>query len=338
MTADDAKRIRAIGSIRGVARALGISYDAADRLWGEATRATNEPTADFSDLKQIAAKLLADHERRNLSGKPEVIVQAEPIRDHPTMQPGGLVFAPKPYTKAGWLSDLHFPYQDQPAIDAALEFLGEWRPDLVVIGGDLLDMYSISRFDKDPERTFRLQDEIDAAKPFVKAVDALGADVVYLLGNHEERLANLIRENPGLSRMRAMEFPRAVELPPSWTVYPSQTHYRISHLTLLHGDLKGRGGGARHIAANMLGKLKTSILFGHHHRQQCFPEPGYDKTIRAGFSTGHLSDESKMDYCRCPDWTTGFASVDIDNESGIFDVRQHLIIGGRFRFNGKTYG
>jgi len=37
------------------------------------------------------------------------------------------------------------------------------EPDTIFINGDLVDFYAISRFNKDPERELKLQEELDEA-------------------------------------------------------------------------------------------------------------------------------------------------------------------------------
>jgi predicted phosphodiesterase len=248
----------------------------------------------------------------------------------------GLVRLAVPYKRIAFLSDFHVPYHDVYAVEAAIRYLKDWQPDLVIVGGDLLDCYSISRFPLDPGRKEKLQDEIDQAQDVVERVDKLGCDVHYLLGNHEDRLTRLITDNPGLHGMRALNWKTLAGLPARWNVHNSQTHLRIGSVCFLHGDLRG-GGGGQHVAAGLLRKLKTSCVFGHYHRTQRTLEPSYDGTVRGGFAVGHLCDVRKADYLTCPDWTPGFATVDYDHKTGLFDVRQHLIAGGLLRIDGKTY-
>jgi predicted phosphodiesterase len=259
---------------------------------------------------------------------------------NPTPSRPGLVVRPSIPGRIAWLSDQHYPYQDQPAIDAALDFLETWRPDLLILGGDLFDCYSISRYEKDPRRLHEtLQREFDAAQGFARAVGRLGCEVVYLLGNHECRLDAIVAAHPGLGGLLSLGWPQIASLPDSWTVCPNQSRYRIGGLDFLHGDLKGRGSGGRHVASKILGILKRSCVFGHYHRPQVFPEPDGDGVLRAGFSTGHLCDPVRAaDYCPVNDWWTGFLTVDMDPATGLSDVRSHWVHDGKFRFQGVTYG
>lgn len=95
-------------------------------------------------------------------------IAGAPPGPEPT-QPGHprLVRWPTILGRIAWLSDIHVPYHDPRAVAAALAVLADFRPNLTVIGGDLYDCYSISRYSKDPDRREALQDEFDAARPIL---------------------------------------------------------------------------------------------------------------------------------------------------------------------------
>jgi hypothetical protein len=105
------------------------------------------------------------------------------------------------------------------------------RPFLLILGGDLFDCYSISRYEKDPRRLHEtLPREFDAAQGFACAVGRLGCEVVYLLGNHECRLDAIVAAHPGLGGLLPLQWPQIASLPDSWDVHPNQTRYRIGSL------------------------------------------------------------------------------------------------------------
>ena len=249
-----------------------------------------------------------------------------------------LIYAPKKYERIAFVSDVHFPYHDRAALDACVSYLRDWKPDLVIAGGDWFDCFSVSDYDKDPARFQTVQQEFDSAAEAIREIDGLGSDVIFLEGNHEFRLARLINKNPGLLGLRSLEFARAAGLPKRWKWYRSQTHYKVGPLLFLHGDLRGRGGGAKHIAAWMLSKLRTSCVYGHFHRFQTFMEADYHGVQRGAFANGHLSHVPSQDYVRCPDWACGFTTVEFDHADNLFSVRQHIIVNGQFRADGRTYG
>jgi len=58
------------------------------------------------------------------------------------------------------LSDPHYPFQNKPYIKAIKRFAQDLEPDAIVINGDGLDFYDLSRFNKNPKRQFKLKEEI----------------------------------------------------------------------------------------------------------------------------------------------------------------------------------
>lgn len=84
------------------------------------------------------------------------------------------------------LSDIHFPYQDDKAIKAALNFVKTNPVDTIILNGDILDFYDVSSFDKDPSRINSLQKEIDMAQKFFKKLRTIKPDarIVFIKGNH----------------------------------------------------------------------------------------------------------------------------------------------------------
>ena len=69
------------------------------------------------------------------------------------------------------IADLHIPYHDPLAVESALSYADKFMPDLIVILGDLIDMYDISPFLRKP-RGFNLRDELEQARKFLEDLRA----------------------------------------------------------------------------------------------------------------------------------------------------------------------
>jgi predicted phosphodiesterase len=293
--------------------------------------------------RAIVAQVMADLEARGLLSSPQVAAPPPPApADPPPLPPAGrshVVREDGTPERVLFLSDLHVPFHDSVAWQVAMRAMEDFKPQVVLLAGDMFDCYSISVHDKDPGRADTLQDEFDAGRPLWQELEDRcgGARVIYWKGNHEERIDRLTREKPGLFNLRCLEIPIAAEMPKRWSYYPNQTRYRLGALSCLHGDLKGRGTAVMHAAAGVLRKLRTSCLMGHVHRFQSFYETNADGTVRAGFSNGHLSDVKQARYITDPDWQSGFSAIEYDWSTGVFAVGQHLIVNGACRFRGKTY-
>jgi hypothetical protein len=144
-------------------------------------------------------------------------------------------------------------------VSVACKAIRAYKPNQLVIGGDFYDCFSISDDDKEPGRCDFLQDEFDSSRETVKEIDdaAGDADVVFLDGNHEYRLMRMLHKNQGLFKLRSLELPLAAELPKRWQYFPNQTRFKLGPLTLLHGDVRGRGTAVKHAGFGMLSKLRT---------------------------------------------------------------------------------
>ena len=261
------------------------------------------------------------------------IAQPPPAPEKPAAP---AIFAPKRFSRVAFLSDIHTPFENKLAVRITLDFLADYKPDVILLAGDIYDFLEISDYDKSPSRITTLQDEFDEGRYLIKAIDQLAPEVHFLIGNHEDRLSRLISRNPGLFKLRSLDIAKAAELPEHWRVHPSQTHFKLGKLTALHGDIKGVKS-AVHPARTLFQKLKRSCVFGHFHRFGNHLDTNYDGEVRGGFANGHLSDVSRVtSWVTCPDWQEGFSTISLCEDGG-FAVQQRLVMHGRLIAEGKEY-
>lgn len=85
------------------------------------------------------------------------------------------------------LSDIHFPFHDVRALEIALQHGKDRGVNCIVLNGDILDFYNISRFIKDP-RTVDIATELEMLRQFLELLkDEFACPVYFKQGNHEER-------------------------------------------------------------------------------------------------------------------------------------------------------
>ena len=86
------------------------------------------------------------------------------------------------------ISDLHIPYHDNEAIQVAVKYGKKEKVNTVLINGDLIDFYGLSRFDKDP-RVRNAAYEIAETKQFLAWLRSQfpKADIFWYLGNEPRR-------------------------------------------------------------------------------------------------------------------------------------------------------
>lgn len=84
------------------------------------------------------------------------------------------------------VGDIHFPFEDKKAIKAFLNFIKTHEVDTIIMMGDILDMYDVSSFDKDPSRINSLQKELNKANKFFAQLREIkpNVNIEFLEGNH----------------------------------------------------------------------------------------------------------------------------------------------------------
>lgn len=242
------------------------------------------------------------------------------------------------FPRVVFISDIHCPFENVAALKIALKIIADFQPDLTVVGGDAHDNYLLSDHDKDPDRKDTLQDELDhMRRVLIKPISEMSPKNIYMIGNHEERTYRLVRREPALFGLRALSFKRMAELPDDWSVYQDQMHLKIGKLLYLHGNVKGRGGGARHIASNILDKLRTSSISGHDHRIDVAYATDYEGNVKGAYKNGHLSDVSKARYVTAPNWQESISLIEYDTKQVYYRVNQVLLHKDKGMYNGKLY-
>ena len=91
------------------------------------------------------------------------------------------------------LSDIHIPHHDPESLEVALKHGEKIKADTIVLLGDVIDFYKISRFTKDP-RQKGVSTEIDETVAFLQDLRKRfpKAKIIYYRGNHEMRLEHYI--------------------------------------------------------------------------------------------------------------------------------------------------
>lgn len=325
-------------NVSAVWRGLSFGTDRASirRVLDEASAqpAEKPPPSDTQPAPDVYKAFLEFAKQYGLT-VPAAIHHAAQV-EPPRIETAPAIFTPKKFSRVAFLSDVHLPFHNRIAVKITLDYLTDYKPDLVILGGDIYDFLEASDFDKSPARITTLQDEFDAGRDFIRAIDNICPNVDFLIGNHEDRLQRLINRNPALFKLRSLDIARAAELPEKWRIHPSQTHFKLGKLTALHGDIKGIKS-AVHPARTLFQKLKRSCIFGHFHRFGNHLDTNYDGEVRGGFANGHLSDVSRVtSWVTCPDWQEGFSTISLCEDGG-FAVQQRLVVNGRLIAEGKEY-
>ena len=258
------------------------------------------------------------------------------------------------------------PIHDENAIAVALAITKAEQPDVVVLVGDNLDLCEFGKYRTTPaferttqatiNRATRLCAELRAAAPSAK--------IVWLAGNHEERLPNYVLDNA-----KAAFGLRQGETPESWPVlsvpflchfdrygieylpgYPASSFWINERLRVIHGDKVASGGSTAH---KYLASERTSVIYGHIHRREWAERTRQDhdgpKTILAASpgclcridgavpSTKGGTDLDGRPLTRSEDWQQGLAVVRFEPGDGRFAYEQVAIHNGWALHDGREY-
>jgi predicted phosphodiesterase len=255
---------------------------------------------------------------------------------------------------------------DEQAIAAALAVVRAADPDLVVLVGDNLDLPEFGKYLTTPAWQRTTQASIDRATTLAAEIRraAPRAEIVWIAGNHEERLPRYIAGNAA-----AAFGLRRGNLPESWPVlsvpdlcrfdefgvtylpgYPASSHWINERLRVIHGDLVKSSGSTAH---KYLAREKTSVLYGHIHRIEWAERTREDfdgpRTILAASpgclaridgavpSTKGGTDLDGRPIVRHEDWQQGMCVVQYREGDGDFNLEMLPIRSGQIWWRGHKY-
>jgi len=225
---------------------------------------------------------------------------------------------PKQYKNWLIMSDLHFPYHNIRAITETLNYGIAKKIDAILINGDGMDCFLLSKFNPDPRKR-PLSEELKSFEEFLKIIRNI-APVFFKLGNHEERLEHyLIRNAPVVLGIEEFELENLLHCRANnIEVIKDQRIIYIGHLPVLHGHEVRLMGVAVNPARSLFLKTKKTALCGHLHRTSQHNESALDGKLISTWSTGHLGEEHPK-YARINNWNHGCCRVEVD-ELGNFEV------------------
>lgn len=279
-----------------------------------------------------------------------------------------------PDTQIGYYRDISgdlVPTHDEAAIRIALSLVRDSKPDVIVRVGDDLDLPELGKYRTTPAFSLTTQPSVDRATLLgAEQRDAApGAEIVWLAGNHEERLPNYVLDNAraayGLRKGRFVEEP-----PSAWPVvsvpylcrldefeieyrpgFPASDYPIAPGLRAVHG-LHVRSGGST--ASAYLNRERESVVFGHVHRREYASRtlptgeeifaatPGcLARTDGAVPSTKGATDLDGRPLSVVEDWQQGIGIAHYHEERRLVAYRNVEIFGtpeSRWaRWEGKTY-
>ena len=220
-------------------------------------------------------------------------------------------------------SDVHIPFQDDKAVRAFCSYCEEKKPEYIILNGDILDFFRLSRFTKGEGRN--PMEEINLCRKLLETLRELcpQSKIYYIIGNHENRLEKYILNN-------APEIACVVEdiftiLGTSEFNIEGCASLRVNKTLLFkHGTFVGAKSGLS--AIKELEKAYMSGCSGHTHRLCKFITRKSGKKF-FWIEIGCLCTMNP-DYLINPDWQQGFAHIEIRNGE-VFNAKVIEIENGR---------
>ncbi len=231
-----------------------------------------------------------------------------------------------------YLTDVHIPYHNIEALSAAIQFGHDKRIDTIFIGGDFLDFYSLSTFERDP-RQRGFADELEMGREVLGILcrEFPDAAMFYQLGNHEERFERYMRvKAPELLSVDEFRIDRLLNFDKLGIVLiDGKRVAKAGKLNIVHGHEFGRGGASSSVnpARGLYNRSKTSTICGHHHQTSEHTERDLNGDIVTTWSCGCLCELSP-EYMPINRWNHGTAFIEIDHDNGRFTVDNRRIING----------
>ena len=228
------------------------------------------------------------------------------------------------------LSDVHVPYHNIPALTAAITWAKKRNPDTILLNGDTIDFYMISRFSKD-HRKRSFGGELQA---FAELINALRSEfpkakIVFKDGNHEERYNAFLYAKAG-ELIGVEEFSLENLLRKRAGDIEYITNKRIikaGDLNIIHGhEFSGGVFSPVNIARGLFLKAKVSAIQGHNHQTSEHTETDMNGRITTTWSVGCLSD-LHPEYMPMNKWNHGFAFIEVE-DNGDFQVHNKRIHKG----------
>jgi hypothetical protein len=231
------------------------------------------------------------------------------------------------------------PLHDPRALDVTLQFLSDFKPHDVYLGGDFLDCGVISHHNKGKARKtegFRLlRDAEECQKNVIEPLEKLvPGRKIYQIGNHEDWLKDLADEMPGLEGM--VEITKLLKLG-KWEVVEQGKGIQYGKLYFMHGDTI-KGGGEMCAKKGVM-DYERNVRFGHFHTYQVYTKvsPVENEVARTGMAIPCLCRKDVGYMERIPNkWVQGFL-YGYMTDKGPFGEHIAIIINGQLVTNGKVY-
>lgn len=246
-----------------------------------------------------------------------------------------------------FITDLHYGYEraggktlplhDPRALDVTLQAVSDLHPDVIILGGDILDCGAIAHWNDGSPRSvegLRLHRDMEECRErFIEPLEGIAKTLVYIKGNHERFVEDLLDKHPGLEGALSIE--KGLQLKAGgWRIVPVGGHYNLHKLVFVHGDqIRGTARPSKWAVE----AYEKNIRFGHFHRYEATSKiSALDNQSKTGISVPCLMKRSPAYQGGAPNrWQQGFLWG--DSHSNAFWDSVAIIVNGKVQVGETLY-
>lgn len=225
------------------------------------------------------------------------------------------------------------------AIKAAMNFAEDFRPDIFIHGGDLMDCAPISHWNEkraaEVSRTNLLSDVEDADNLVLTPMNAIAPKKILIIGNHDAWLDQFLQKYPCLKDILGID-PLLKLKERNFKIVEQGKFFNLGKLFFGHGDTIANG---KYHASAAVNDYMRNVVYGHRHTFQAMSrkKPLDNNESLIGWSIPGLCDLNPHYTKRqINEWMHGFA-YGYTMSDGTFSIYPVIMHDCRFALNGKIY-
>lgn len=234
------------------------------------------------------------------------------------------------------IPDAHLTDETPKDYSAIKPFIKMFKPDKIILLGDFMDVSSLSAWDYDKKRKMegrRFKNEISIANIELNYLAKHCNEIIYLEGNHEDRIERYLDKNPEMEGMIEVQSQlRLRERGIKWV--KMNDLYKLGDMYFTHGMYTNIHHARKHLQA-----LGCNICYGHTHTTQTALQNMAMQKPYMAYALGTLGDKAPDFMKNRPcNWINQAAIFYYDTKTGHFNLYPINIIKGKFIWNGIEYG
>lgn len=227
-------------------------------------------------------------------------------------------------------ADLHIPYHNTDAVHVAIAEAKRRKPVGILLNGDLMDCFAISRWEKDPRKRDFAR-EIRTTEQFLEYLryEFPKARLVWKWGNHEERYDSYMQTKaPELLDIPQFDMANLVGATRLGVeIVKDKRPIKLGKLFGLHGhEYKFAIQNPVNPARGLFLRAQVSAFTDHFHQASSHSEKNLAEHVVTCWSGSCLCD-LHPDYLPINKWNHGAANIEL-SQDGAFEVDNYRIING----------